>query len=626
MTIDSGWVRVMKEEAPDAFQASYPFEGAAKVAYIDGMPLLMTCERNVKSWDDLLRFNYARHIMRYFRLGCEAVVLAFDDYERVPMAKAITQANRVKKRAPYEFGEAQQLPPTMPAQYNEKLSNRIFKRRVIDMVCNRVLEHMFVSASERYTRKFVVDYTGCPILFEAAQGQTSFDCRKPTFLTELPPMGEADIKYLRWAEHFKGDMIAYSVDGDFIPIALMSYEARMHKLREEHRRIQQQQPSVDASRLLSPVYNIAIYRIKYKAHATSAASATATTAATAKQAALMKGQLTLMAAGDKSKGARNKNRLVLSGSAAAMPETSADSGKATTHAPREFEYVNVPKLYLALRSVFASFSPASKRQPLHQYHYMRMFAVLIGLGGTDFSRGLPFIGPGTLWGMLSSDQSVFSALLQSYDPARGMTDADDACSLFACSIYMCKFATHFKKVAIAAPLLLTRTPLSSSSRKGNDSDGGEDDGFEAVRDVLLSSQLSEKTRADLPSSARVNATFRNINWLLHYWTCTPPRNIGNDGDGDDDAQKPKTSSSSLWDYSVCYPDPVCAEYGFKYRKDASNSRRGKKKAGKKRARSSSSCTSSSSSSKKRATAGAAIQWLDEDDASDGDDGESGSDA
>lgn len=52
--------------------------------------------------------------------------------------QAITQANRVKKKADYEFGEGQQLPPTIPDKYNEKLSNRVFKRRVIDMVCNKV--------------------------------------------------------------------------------------------------------------------------------------------------------------------------------------------------------------------------------------------------------------------------------------------------------------------------------------------------------------------------------------------------------------------------------------------------------------------------------------------------------
>lgn len=69
----------------------------------------------------------------FFSMGCGAVVLAFDDYERVPPSKAITQANRSKKKAPYEFGEGQQLPPTIPCGYNDKLSNRIFKRRVIDM-------------------------------------------------------------------------------------------------------------------------------------------------------------------------------------------------------------------------------------------------------------------------------------------------------------------------------------------------------------------------------------------------------------------------------------------------------------------------------------------------------------
>ena len=84
----------MKEEAPEAFRSTYPFKGPPAVAYIDGMPLLMISEKNVRSWDDLLRNNYARHIQRYFKLGCRAVVLAFDDYDRVPASKAITQVAR----------------------------------------------------------------------------------------------------------------------------------------------------------------------------------------------------------------------------------------------------------------------------------------------------------------------------------------------------------------------------------------------------------------------------------------------------------------------------------------------------------------------------------------------------
>lgn len=87
MTIDSGWVRVFKEHvAPHAFTPTCPFKDA-KVAYIDGMPLLMIAEGRVSQWRDLLRNNFARTIAKYFRMGCEAVVLAFDDYDHVPKAK-----------------------------------------------------------------------------------------------------------------------------------------------------------------------------------------------------------------------------------------------------------------------------------------------------------------------------------------------------------------------------------------------------------------------------------------------------------------------------------------------------------------------------------------------------------
>ena len=34
------------------------------------------------------------------------------------------------------------MPPTIPHKYNEKLTNRIFKRRVIDMICNCIMDHV----------------------------------------------------------------------------------------------------------------------------------------------------------------------------------------------------------------------------------------------------------------------------------------------------------------------------------------------------------------------------------------------------------------------------------------------------------------------------------------------------
>jgi hypothetical protein len=222
MTIDSGWVQIFKKEVPSAFVQMCPFR--PKVAYIDGMPLLMVAEGRVSRWNDYVRSNFVQCILRMFRLGCEAVVLAFDEYDYVPRAKSITQANRTKAKASYEFGEGCLLPPTMPDKFNDKLANRVFKRRVIDMICNSVVQHISHMDASSKDRAFIIDYSNCPIRFACEAGSTSFSASQPDFMTSLAPMGEADVKFLRWAELFQGDILAYSVDGDFIPIALIRYE------------------------------------------------------------------------------------------------------------------------------------------------------------------------------------------------------------------------------------------------------------------------------------------------------------------------------------------------------------------------------------------------------------------
>lgn len=126
MTINSSWVEILKGEAPDAFAESPPFVG--RVAYLDGMPLLMAAG-TTRRWDDLVRFNFCSPVRRFFRMGTRTVVLAFDDYTHVPVAKSITQANRSKKKVKIDFNERQQLETIMPVDYNERLSNRVYKRR-----------------------------------------------------------------------------------------------------------------------------------------------------------------------------------------------------------------------------------------------------------------------------------------------------------------------------------------------------------------------------------------------------------------------------------------------------------------------------------------------------------------
>jgi hypothetical protein len=61
-------------------------------------------------------------------------VLAFDDYKYVSSAKSITQANRTKKAAVFQFDERQYLEPKVPKDFNDKLRNRVYKRKVIDCI------------------------------------------------------------------------------------------------------------------------------------------------------------------------------------------------------------------------------------------------------------------------------------------------------------------------------------------------------------------------------------------------------------------------------------------------------------------------------------------------------------
>lgn len=61
----------------------------------------------------------------------------------------------------------------------------------------------------------------------------------------------------------------------------------------------------------------------------------------------------------------------------------------------------------------------------------------------------------------------------------------------------------------------------------------------------------------MPSVARVETTVKNINWLLIYWKCIQPAV----------SAVPETVAEQervdIWDHSVCFPDAVCEQFGFK---------------------------------------------------------------
>lgn len=145
-----------------------------------------------------------------------------------------------------------------------------------------------------------------------------------------------------------------------------------------------------------------------------------------------------------------------------------------------------------------------------------------------FFRKLPQITPRRVWDLVPT-KTVWNSLLESFDPESGQMKVDEACNKLVAGLYSIKFCNHVK---LHAP------------------------GLPGVLAALQRSKLSEKTKSQIPDFARVSTTVRNSNWVLHYWDCVQP------------VPSPLPSeevseTSSVWDYSGCFPDPISQEFGFK---------------------------------------------------------------
>jgi hypothetical protein len=199
---------------------------------------------------------------------------------------------------------------------------------------------------------------------------------------------------------------------------------------------------------------------------------------------------------------------------------------------RTWEFVDISMLYNVISNVMDGFSSNSivtseSLTTSHERHRMKILACLIGLTGTDFTRSLPHMSPGKIWEALSV-KSIWFGLLRSFDYNSGSLVVTEACDILIANLYKKNFAKHTH----GGPL---KNVLSS----------------------LQSSKLAPRTKSQLPSAARIETTIKNINWLLIYWKCLSPI----------PTKLPETKremdSVSIWDHSVCFPDAVAPEYGFK---------------------------------------------------------------
>jgi hypothetical protein len=213
MTIERQWLEIFKSEVPDAFSDEAPFP--CDVGFIDAQIKLMAMPHE-HEWDAFLEKQFRKPVTAMFALGARTVVLAFDDYENVPRAKAITQAKRRTGLTPYDFKEGDPLPERPPHPWNAAMANRAFKARVIEFIAGELPE-LFKDMPTGLA--IVVDWKGKSAARLTADGEGNIMVAHE----DRKAVGEADLKFRDWAERSRDLVLAAeAIDGDFVPIALGS--------------------------------------------------------------------------------------------------------------------------------------------------------------------------------------------------------------------------------------------------------------------------------------------------------------------------------------------------------------------------------------------------------------------
>lgn len=120
---------------------------------------------------------------------------------------------------------------------------------------------------------------------------------------------------------------------------------------------------------------------------------------------------------------------------------------------------------------------------------------LIGLTGTDYSRGLPYVGPRKVWSMLPKILPVLTSECMRTREGQPFLEPEVTARFLYAAIYANAFSSHVR-------------------------DSGQN--FAYVMGALNSSKLSTRTKASLPSFSRATCTARNANFILDYWLGKSP--------------------------------------------------------------------------------------------------------
>jgi hypothetical protein len=210
MTIDSGWVQILKKECPRAF--SRKLGVTPTTWFIDGQIKLMKGSW-IKTWDMFIQKQFIDTIDRAFEHSASVVVLGFDDYTHVPVCKSMTQRKRTMKQAVFTFDDKSSMPAHPPEDWASAMRNRYFKSKVVKIVVLNLTRHY-----ADHDKTVIIDWMGPPVVLGAALGLSGRTLPE-VLLNPDARRGECDIKALTWTTW--GPLVVQSTDGDFVPLALI---------------------------------------------------------------------------------------------------------------------------------------------------------------------------------------------------------------------------------------------------------------------------------------------------------------------------------------------------------------------------------------------------------------------
>ena len=214
MTIDGSWIVGFKKTVPEAFTPKAGF--TPQVVVCDGQIRLMSPYMgDSRTWECYIHNQFETYLQRCFE-NVSTVVLCFDDYNKVPIAKAPTQMKRRRNIPSLDFSDRDALPVLCPDadQWPRFMANRTFKTRLIHLITHTLGQRALRSLSPNQV--LIIDWQHPVMLFRGGAEQAET-------ITDFSPLGESDVKFCRYGSMFPNVQVD-SVDGDNLIIGLLSMQ------------------------------------------------------------------------------------------------------------------------------------------------------------------------------------------------------------------------------------------------------------------------------------------------------------------------------------------------------------------------------------------------------------------